>query len=163
MARVLVIGAGGFVGRHVVFVLWERGLRVVSPRANTTGRQYALLDSPDRNARVVAEEPEILIHLDRVAEHGRFWSSPLYAAWEPASIDFFEQLYSSGGRHAIGIGSCAEYGWTTDAQWFREDMPLGPGKALRLVADMTRLRAEFGFTDSVSFTKGPRTYSEAMP
>ncbi len=44
-----------------------------------------------------------------------------------------------------------------------DQRPLGPGKPLRLVADMTRLRAEFGFTNSVSFTKGLRTYSEAMP
>lgn len=124
MPRILLTGAGGFIGRHVATAF--DGQAEVLPARLASGRRADLLDADDR-ARLLAEtKPEILVHLAWVTEHGKFWSSPLNAAWEEASADLFARFYAQGGRRALGSGSCAEYDWTTGAECFAEDAPLAP-------------------------------------
>lgn len=125
METVLLTGAAGFVGRHVAVALAGRA-RVVTPRDNATGQRIDLLDRDARRALVVAERPDIVVHLAWVTEHRRFWTAPENAAWETASLDLFNQAFALGARRVVGTGSCAEYDWTTGAGSFAEDVPLRP-------------------------------------
>ena len=122
MESVLVTGADGFVGRHVVAALRLRGVRVLAaPRAATD-----LLDPAGRRALIEAERPEGLIHLAWVTEHGKFWSSAENVSWREASGDLFDLFFAAGGRRAVGAGSCAEYDWSGETARIREDAPLAP-------------------------------------
>jgi len=122
MESVLVTGADGFVGRHVVAALRLRGVRVLAaPRAATD-----LLDPAGRRALIEAERPEGLIHLAWVTEHGKFWSSAENVSWRKASGDLFDLFFAAGGRRAVGAGSCAEYDWSGETARIREDAPLAP-------------------------------------
>lgn len=118
--RVLVTGASGFVGRPTVASLRARGAQVHE------GPRRDLLDPAGRAAIVAEANAEILIHLAWVTEHGMFWSSPSNADWEQASVDLFHRFYASGGQRIVGIGSCAEYDWTTGAESFAENARIAP-------------------------------------
>lgn len=124
--RILVTGAGGYIGRHVVANL--AGDAHVLPA--TVDRMRAdLLDADQRRRMVETLRPEILIHLAWVTDHGKFWSSPMNDDWLAASADLFQLFYANGGRRVVATGSCAEYDWTTGADQFAEDAPLAPHTA----------------------------------
>jgi len=120
MARVVVTGATGFVGRPTVAALTARGAAV------HRGPRRDLLDPAGRAALIDEAGAEILVHLAWVTEHGAFWSSPLNAAWEAASRDLFARFYAAGGRRIVATGSCAEYDWSTGAEVLAEDAALAP-------------------------------------
>ena len=124
--RMLVTGAGGFVGRALVTALAARGIEPATPRQNALGRSCDLLDAADRHALIDAERPEILVHLAWVTEHGAFWESPLNAVWETASRDLFAAFYAAGGRRVVGLGTCAEYDWRSAAAPLPETAPVRP-------------------------------------
>ena len=123
LPRILVTGATGFIGRHVVQAL--QGSAQVVP-ATIDARRADLLDPGARRDLIRSAKAEILIHLAWVTEHGRFWSSPLNTEWQTASIDLFRTFLDGGGRRIVATGSCAEYDWTTGAASFAEDAPLAP-------------------------------------
>ncbi|MEM7056966.1 MAG: NAD-dependent epimerase/dehydratase family protein [Pseudomonadota bacterium] len=124
--RILVTGAGGYIGRHVVSAL--DGCATVLP-AVVDGQRADLLDAGQRRQMIEALKPDLLVHLAWVTDHGAFWSSPMNEAWLNASKDLFNLFYANGGRLALATGSCAEYDWTTGADRFREDAPLAPHTA----------------------------------
>ena len=124
--RILVTGASGFLG-HFLVVALERIATVLKPTID--GRRADLLSAEDR-ARLIATNPaDILIHLAWTTAHGKFWSDPQNTAWQAASTDLFARFYAAGGQRIIGIGSCAEYDWTTLAKTFAEDARLAPHTA----------------------------------
>lgn len=123
MTRVLLTGAGGFVGRAVRRALEARGASVHSgPRRN-------LLDAGERATLIREAGAEVLIHLAWITAHGSYWQSPENSGWEAASRDLFRRFAASGGRRIVGIGTCAEYDWSTGAPTFPESAPLAPRTA----------------------------------
>ena len=121
--RILVTGAGGYIGRHVVASLQGAGKLVP---AVLDGHRADLLDPASRQRLIEETRPDLLIHLAWVTDHGEFWSSPANEDWLAASTDLFRLFFASGGDRVIATGSCAEYDWTTGAKKFREDAPLAP-------------------------------------
>lgn len=117
--RVLVTGAGGFIGRHVLDALARRGIDVVAVgRTRPADRPEIgfiaadLLGSPDFAGLVAAARATHLLHLAWYAEHGRFWTSPLNHDWAAATTALVSAFCAAGGRRIVAAGTCAEYDWS---------------------------------------------------
>ncbi len=136
--RVLLTGATGFLGSHVIGQLLAVGYevhalaRTPGVDAGVSWHAADLLD--DRQARAVVEKlrPDHLVHLAWYAEHGRFWTAPENADWVAATLRLLAFFAASGGLRAVLAGSCAEYDWGQDYERCRElDGPGGPATPTR--------------------------------
>jgi nucleoside-diphosphate-sugar epimerase len=117
--HVLVTGATGFIGRHVVDELDRRGWEIHAAAidaieaGHTRIRWHAVdLLEPGAAARLVAAvRPSHLLHLAWYAEPVRYWISRENLRWVRASIDLLDAFIDAGGCRIVGAGSCAEYDW----------------------------------------------------
>jgi nucleoside-diphosphate-sugar epimerase len=120
--RVLVTGATGFIGRHAVPLLAERGYEV-----HAVGSKDAdLLDPAAADALVNRVQPSHLLHFAWYAVPGKFWTAPENAAWVEASIRLLRAFANAGGERATISGSCAEYDWSGTGVLSERDTPLRP-------------------------------------
>lgn len=141
--RVLLTGAGGFIGRHVAAALVRHGIDTVTigrrPAAGTpfAHRAVDLLAEPDLAAVVADLGATHLLHLAWYAEHGLYWTSPLNLRWVDASVRLVEAFAAAGGRKVVAAGTCAEYDWSHG--WCREaTTPLAPATLYGTAKDATR-------------------------
>ncbi len=105
--RVLVTGASGYIGRHVVPRLRAAGDLVIA-----AGREADLL-APGAPARLVdAATPDAVLHLAWEARPGVYWTSPDNPRWTAATEALARAAARAGARRFVGLGSCAEYDWT---------------------------------------------------
>lgn len=119
MKRVLLTGAGGFVGHHAIAPLVARGYEVhaVTSRPVASGdtvrwHEADLLD-PDASSRLVAVlRPTHLLHFAWYAEPGKYSRSPENLRWLEASLALLRHFRAAGGARLVMAGTCAEYGWT---------------------------------------------------
>jgi len=116
--RLLLTGATGFVGRHVLTALpTELELHCVS--RNTDGAENVIWHQVDlRDSKAVADlirevQPTHLAHLAWNTEHGKFWHAQDNIAWRDAGIEMTSAFAECGGRRLIIAGTGAEY--TADA------------------------------------------------
>jgi nucleoside-diphosphate-sugar epimerase len=134
LKRVLVTGGRGFIGRHALRPLAERGYEVIVP---TTGAAIGGdpdvhmvscdLLSPGAAEMLVAEtQPTHLLHLAWFTEHGSFWNSPENLAWLAAGVRLVGAFTAAGGRRAVIAGSCAEYDWSVPQPCIEFATPLRP-------------------------------------
>jgi nucleoside-diphosphate-sugar epimerase len=119
VTRVLVTGAGGFIGLPLLVELshGDREIHALSrtSRAAMPGVHWHTVDLFDPVAvdRLVAElAPEQLIHLAWCTEHGRYWHAPENVAWVQHSLHLLRAFARCGGRRAVMTGTCAEYDWS---------------------------------------------------
>lgn len=117
MSRVLVTGAGGFIGRHSLAALAARGFEVHAvTRAASLPDAAAchavdLLDHRAAAALVEAIRPTHLLHFAWTVTPGQFWSTRENLDWVAATLALYRAFAAAGGRRFVGAGSCAEYGW----------------------------------------------------
>jgi nucleoside-diphosphate-sugar epimerase len=125
MSRVMVTGASGFIGRHVLGACVRAGHEVHAvssrPGAGDDGahpsqgdvrwHEADLLNPATASSLVARVRPELLVHLAWYAEHGRFWSSPENVRWVESSLALIRAFADAGGRRAVIAGTCAEYDW----------------------------------------------------
>jgi len=128
VSRVLVTGAGGFIGRHVAGALIVAGHEVhgLARRAadgppGVIWHDADLLQDPSA-ARAIGADT--LVHLAWNAEHGRFWTAPENVRWVEASLALLRAFEAGGGTRAVMAGTCAEYAW--DRAVYPEDAPRDP-------------------------------------
>ncbi|MFL5941900.1 MAG: NAD-dependent epimerase/dehydratase family protein [Gaiellaceae bacterium] len=157
MRRLLLTGAGGFIGRHLPALLSAQGFEV-----HAVGRQQVDLLDADATAALVAEVgASHLLHLAWYTEHGRFWEAPENRDWAETTLRLARSFRAAGGERLIAAGTCAEYepstlyGATKDATrreleayageaglsfaWGRVFFPYGPGESpQRVVAAVAR-------------------------
>lgn len=131
--RVLVTGATGFIGTHVLAPLVEAGYEVHAvssrppsgdARPDVTWHRSDLLADPEEVVARVA--PSRLLHLAWDAEHGRFWTSTENLRWVAATLGLVQAFAKAGGRRAVVAGTCAEYDWTAGQDSLAEDAPRAP-------------------------------------
>jgi nucleoside-diphosphate-sugar epimerase len=125
--RVLVTGAGGFIGRSSIAPLLSLGFEVhavlsasaarvgfVAPPAAMTHRADLLNASQvDELFRRVA--PTHLLHFAWIATPGIYWHSPDNFRWLTASQHLLRAFCARGGVRAVMAGSCVEYDWSKAA------------------------------------------------
>src|SRR5215211_6212696 len=154
--RILVTGASGFVGNHVLAPLKARGFTV-----HTIGRRRPkglfdahhaadLMNDAAVDAVLAAVRPSHVLHLAWYAEHGRFWSAPENLDWISTTFTLAHLAQHHRVRRFIGIGTCAEYDWSDGGPGYRhEDDAITPAtlygraKAVAHVA-LTRFFADEG-------------------
>ena len=118
MKRVLVTGAGGFVGRHAVPLLIAAGWDVhgvSSQRHRTKGdltwHHANLLDAGHRERLIDTVRPTALLHLAWCSEPPGYWTDPANIQWLAATLELARLFETRGGRRLVGAGTCAEYDW----------------------------------------------------
>jgi nucleoside-diphosphate-sugar epimerase len=144
--RVLVSGAGGFVGRRVLGDLLARGCEVhavgrgapASSPPDVRWHAADLLDAGARRALVAEIAPSHLLHLAWYAEPGAFWNARENASWVAATVGLVDEFAAAGGTRAVLAGTCAEYDWETADQPLAEDAPLAPATFYGVCKDATR-------------------------
>jgi nucleoside-diphosphate-sugar epimerase len=115
--KVLMTGASGLLGRHLLPTLRARGHRVV-----TVSRHPPAVDPGDGTSHVAADllrqlpprealRTDALVHLAWETTPGSYWNSPENDRWRDASQRLVERFLDEGGRRVLVAGSCAEYRW----------------------------------------------------
>lgn len=119
MKKVLVTGATGFIGRHSIPLLKDRGYEVYAvsskePQVSSDGVHWIQLDllmGDGFNELFATVKPSHLLHFAWTTEPGKYWSSKDNLSWLKASIDLVQSFALHGGKRAIFSGTCAEYDW----------------------------------------------------
>jgi nucleoside-diphosphate-sugar epimerase len=163
VSRVLVTGASGFIGRHVLPMLVARDHEVhaVSSRDATAavpGVRWHRADllEPGAPARLAASVgAERLLHLAWYAEPGKYWTSPLNYEWVARSLELVGAFRAHGGQRVVAAGTCAEYDWSSAGTCREGVTPLAPatpyGVCKRALSDML---ASWGATDGFQVAWG---------
>ena len=144
--RVLITGATGFVGRHLVSRLASRGIECVTigRNADTISSHHIkhdLLSSASFESVLSKVNPTHLIHLAWYTEHGRYWDSDLNHDWSRSTCQILDAFYRCGGRHAFISGTCAEYDW--EYGYCVEGLtPTNPNTHYGIAKDATRRHCE---------------------
>jgi nucleoside-diphosphate-sugar epimerase len=134
MARVMVTGAGGFIGRQAVSVLGAHGHDIIAvggPRHSISFGPRVTCVSCDLmvdaavSALVTEHRPTHLLHLAWTSAPGKFWTDPDNIDWMVASLRLFRVFARHGGRRFVGAGSCAEYDWSFE-RLSEAETPLKP-------------------------------------
>ncbi len=121
MKKVLLTGAGGFIGEHCMHALLERGFSVhaVSARGRRNYRReevewhHADLHNAEHVLRLVATvKPQYLLHLAWDVTPGFYWNSLENLRWVKTSLGLLQAFIDGGGRRVVMAGSCAEYDWS---------------------------------------------------
>ena len=119
MRRVLLTGAGGFIGSHCVAPLLERGFEVhaVSRSPRERDRVGAvwhcadLLEPGSARALVEGVRPTDLLHLAWYVVPGKLIAAPENYEWVRASFELVRSFAESGGHRLAVCGSGYEYDW----------------------------------------------------
>ncbi len=120
---IVLTGASGFVGRHILRELLTRGQRVRVLLRNAEGlgdilnnqqidviRTADLFKEPPERIKVFLADSELLIHAAWYTEPQKYLESPLNLHCLTGTLRLAEVFFQSGARRRfVGIGSCSEY------------------------------------------------------
>jgi nucleoside-diphosphate-sugar epimerase len=142
--KVLVTGASGYLGRHVLKALEMQGIETVCAQHRTTfsSRTGEVLSadllSPDGALELVTHAKAThLLHLAWYVEQGKYWNSPQNFEWVQASIRLVDAFCRQGGKHVVVAGTCAEYDW--DYSFMQEGVtPYNPHTPYGICKNATR-------------------------
>ncbi|MDR1204316.1 MAG: NAD(P)-dependent oxidoreductase [Peptococcaceae bacterium] len=114
MEKVLITGAGGFIGRHVYRAFaGDPGYETVGLLRTGGGPSFLCCDVLDRGSvrDVLARvRPDILVHCAWYVRPEDYLTSGENVAFLKAGLDLYEDFYGAGGKRAVFVGTCFEYG-----------------------------------------------------
>ncbi|WP_425082446.1 NAD-dependent epimerase/dehydratase family protein [Ruegeria arenilitoris] len=125
MARVLLTGATGLIGRATAPALKKAGHEVI--RLGRNPASDITCDLLDPNATTKALEAARASHLVHLAWHDEprdRWTSEANLDWIAATLHLVREFARMGGQRAVCAGSCAEYDWSIPE--LTETSPLRP-------------------------------------
>jgi nucleoside-diphosphate-sugar epimerase len=185
--RVLVTGAGGFIGRWSIKPLLSKGYEVHAALSQNARAPFAdelrgasvhctdLLSEAEVDALVNRVMPSHLLHFAWIATPGIYWHSADNVRWLAASQQLLRSFRRNGGVRAVMSGSCVEYDWAKVGICMERDSPLADAaatpptpyaagkialqKALARFADEERLSAAWG---RIFFQYGPYEHPERL-
>ena len=146
--RVLVTGATGLVGRNTCAALVALGHEVhgTSRRHATlsgaTHHEADLIDPTSCVGLLHAVRPDIIVHAAWVTDHGVYWRSALNLSWTAASLLLAKEAQACGVQRFVGVGTCAEYTWGSNAPLSEYSSPLVPSTLYGACKDATRRALE---------------------
>ena len=148
--KILVTGASGFIGNHVIQHLLKEGHAVIATSASTD--KAATADWYDK----VKYIPLNLKELDLAVNYYEYFQHPdamIHLAWEglpnyqsafhiednlPRHYSFLKNLIENGLTDLTVTGTCFEYGMQEGC--LSEDMAIAPANAYALAKDSLRAR-----------------------
>jgi len=169
--RILVTGANGFIGRHVVQKLVEKKHEVFALTRGSESNHWnnnctyvqADLTQASKMKEVLRKiSPEACIHLAWYAEPGEYLTSPLNVDMISASLKLIHQLSEVGCKYITISGTCAEY--DANYGYLKEETPIKPETlyasckhALHVAGEQLAQQLGMGFSlGRVFFPYGPR-------
>jgi len=121
MKKVILTGASGFIGRHVLGHLLKNKFEVhaiffnhkpeYKDEKNLVWHKCNILDYSLQEKLFTAVKPSHMIHLAWYTVPGKYWTSPENLRWVQASLNLITNFSKNGGLRAVAAGSCAEYDW----------------------------------------------------
>ncbi len=163
MKRVMVTGATGFVGRHTLQHLVEKGYEVhaVALNAlpefdgNVTFHATNLLDERSVVSLIEQVSPSHLLHFAWCAKPGEYWNSLENYSWVKATITLMEEFSRCGGQRAVFAGSCAEYDWAQDVSCVSESAPCAGSSAYTICKNaLHQILSSYSERTGISFAWG---------
>ena len=160
--RVLVTGASGFIGRHVLcdlvscgYAVHATGRTVLADPSRAVQWHAADLLFPGAAEALIREvRPSHLLHLAWTATPGAFWTAPENLDWVAASITLYRAFVAAGGRRAVLAGTCAEYDWS-DPLLDEQTTPCAPGTLYGAAKDaLHRVLRQAAADDGVALAWG---------
>lgn len=141
--RVLLTGAGGFIGASVVRRMTDEGIDLHAlGRRDVPGTAFHRCDLlTDDPAPILATiRPTHLVHLAWNDDRATLWNGVDNLSWVAATLRLVLAFRQAGGTRAVIAGSSAEYDWTGDAPLDERTSPLDPatgyGRAKRALFDL---------------------------
>lgn len=119
MKKIIVTGASGFIGRHSLKPLIERGFEVhaVTSRLSSSvidgciWHRANLLDYSQIESLMQSIQPSHLLHFAWYVIPGKCWQAKENFLWVQASLELIRRFQEYGGQRLVIAGTCAEYDW----------------------------------------------------
>lgn len=137
MATVLLTGATGFIGRHILIQLQQRGFNVVVPVRKNWQKKIEidkeltriietndLFDEPFEWWCDALENVDMVIHSAWCAEPGSYLTSEKNLNCLIMTVQLAKAVSKMGVKRFVGLGTCIEYKMSNDP--LDLDQPLDP-------------------------------------
>lgn len=151
--RVLITGAGGFVGHHLAMHLQAEGDEVMTTDRSTDGLD--ITDAPAMLEAFRSRQPEVVYHLAGASDVGGSWSTPqaTFRSNAEGTLNVLWAAREAGVERVLTVGSADVYGKVSAADLpISEQLamrPVSPYAASKASADHVALQANLGFGQHV--------------
>ncbi len=169
--RVLLTGAGGFIGRSSIMPLIRRGFEVHAVFSDaaraadcaalpaTRTHVADLLSEPQVDDLMAQVAPSHLLHFAWIATPGVYWHSDDNFRWLASSQSLLRKFRSRGGIRAVMAGSCVEYDWSKASVCSESSSPLADQAAASTPYAATKIAlqkslAKFSLEEALSSAWG---------
>lgn len=135
MNRVLVTGAGGFIGRHTLSPLLAAGFEVHAATSREPRRggppavrwhRRDLLEPGSARALIKSSRPTHLLHLAWFLNPPAHLAAEVNLDWVQASLGLLGAFRAAGGRRAALAGTYAEYSSQPAVHCLEGETPISP-------------------------------------